>query len=514
MKERREGRVGTVSGLALLAGGTALAASVGGDHQSLSATLLLGTLTLGLGHSLLDEIKRQARRASNGWSRSDTTNAVLLGVWAEFALIASILVLNTSATRAVGLVLAVSYAAACGYFVTERRRSIAAASPTATQDAQDAQITRATQDAQATRATQDAQATQATQATHAEAAAQAAEVAAPSDPTVHATGPSDTNVDATFPSNPAALSEAGVEEHFPTTADLGVISPPSPTSTADLSDSGHPDRSPHTPPPADDALGAVLQPRHATGIGHAPTAAHVLTAQRPAPIRQATKSTSTTTAPHTLPAARAAATTTDAPTRAATRHAPAPTSPATRAAATHTPSTDRPATQATSTHTPSAHAHAATTRTPSTHAPAKHAPSTHAPSTHAPSTHAPSTHAHAATTHLPSTHASATHASATHASATHASATHAATTHAATKQAPAATHAPSRHTRPVSPSQAAHGRPASRSHAVHSHPASDSQTAHDHPPSLPTGHDRPVAHAPAAHILASASDTAEATNAL
>ncbi|MCY1143934.1 hypothetical protein OWR29_38555 [Actinoplanes sp. Pm04-4] len=117
--------MGTVSGLALLAGGTALAATVGGDHQSLSATLLLGGLTLGLGHSLIEEIKRQARRESAGWTRKDTTNAVLLGLWSELALIMSILLLDTVPTRAVGLALAVAYAGACGYFVTERRRAAA-----------------------------------------------------------------------------------------------------------------------------------------------------------------------------------------------------------------------------------------------------------------------------------------------------------------------------------------------------------------------------------------------------
>ncbi|MGK5679935.1 hypothetical protein [Actinoplanes sp. URMC 104] len=115
--------MGTVSGLALLAGGTAMAASVGGDHRSVSATLLLGTLTLALGHSLLDEIKRQARRASMGWTRGDTINAVLLGVWAEAALLLSILVLDSLPTRAVGLALAVAYTACCAYFVTERRRA-------------------------------------------------------------------------------------------------------------------------------------------------------------------------------------------------------------------------------------------------------------------------------------------------------------------------------------------------------------------------------------------------------
>ncbi len=126
MEERRKARVGTVSGLALLAGGTAMAASVGGEVHSAFATLLLGALTLGLGHSLVDEIKRQARRGTQRWSREDTTNAVLLGIWAEAALVMSILVLDTLPTRAVGLALAVAYAASCGYFVTERRREIAA----------------------------------------------------------------------------------------------------------------------------------------------------------------------------------------------------------------------------------------------------------------------------------------------------------------------------------------------------------------------------------------------------
>jgi hypothetical protein len=102
-----------------------MAASVGGDHQSLSASLLLGVLALVLGHSLIEEIKRQARRAAAGWTRKDTTNAVLLGLWTELALVVSILLLDTVPTRAVGLALAASYAAACGYFVTERRRAIA-----------------------------------------------------------------------------------------------------------------------------------------------------------------------------------------------------------------------------------------------------------------------------------------------------------------------------------------------------------------------------------------------------
>lgn len=189
-------------------GGTALAASIGGDHQSLSASLLLGSLALGLSHSLLEEIKRQARRTSATWSRSDSINAVVLGAGAEAVLLASILVLHAPATRAVGLVLAVAYAAACGYFVTERRRALADAKPAKA-------------------------------------------------------------------STSAATS---VEEHFPTTLELGVISPPSPTSTAVFSDSGQPDISPYeyvaSPTHDVDATGTVVHRRHPAGIGHAPTAAH------------------------------------------------------------------------------------------------------------------------------------------------------------------------------------------------------------------------------------------------
>ncbi|WP_205650557.1 hypothetical protein [Actinoplanes solisilvae] len=106
-----------------------MSAAVGGDHQSLSATLLLGTLTLGLGHSLIEEMKRQARRAQSRWTREDTTNAVLLGVWAEVALLTSILVFDTWPTRGLGLVLAVAYIACCAFFVTERRRTLAAQTP-------------------------------------------------------------------------------------------------------------------------------------------------------------------------------------------------------------------------------------------------------------------------------------------------------------------------------------------------------------------------------------------------
>lgn len=121
MRERREARIGTVSGLALLAGGTAVAAVAGGAH-SIFATLLLGLLALLMGHSLLVEIQRQARRLTPGWGRPDTVNALLLAAWAETALISTILIPGSMSLRAVGLTLGLGYAGGCGYFVTERRR--------------------------------------------------------------------------------------------------------------------------------------------------------------------------------------------------------------------------------------------------------------------------------------------------------------------------------------------------------------------------------------------------------
>ncbi|MEU8816407.1 hypothetical protein [Actinoplanes sp. NPDC048796] len=122
MEERRSSRVGTVSGLALLAGGTAIAAASGGGTHSVFATFLLIVLTAGLTHSLAVEIKRQARRGFPArWSRSDTVNAVLLGLWAELALMMAIV--QTGAEQYVGLGLAAAYGAACAFFVTQRRRA-------------------------------------------------------------------------------------------------------------------------------------------------------------------------------------------------------------------------------------------------------------------------------------------------------------------------------------------------------------------------------------------------------
>jgi hypothetical protein len=131
VKERRQARIGTVSGLALLAGGTAVAAVAGSAH-TIFATVLLGLLTLGLGHSLVVEIGRQAlRRSAGGWSRHDTINAILLGLWAEIALIMGILLPGSLVMRSVGVFLSLAYALNCVYFVTKRRRALAsfAASP-------------------------------------------------------------------------------------------------------------------------------------------------------------------------------------------------------------------------------------------------------------------------------------------------------------------------------------------------------------------------------------------------
>lgn len=131
MEERRRARIGTVSGLALLAGGTAVAAVAGG-HHSIFATLLLSLLAAGMGHALLEEIRRQARRRSfGGWAGCDTANAVLLAAWAGGSAIASVVAACPMLVRAVGLTVALGYAAICTYFVRERRRSIARAAAAA-----------------------------------------------------------------------------------------------------------------------------------------------------------------------------------------------------------------------------------------------------------------------------------------------------------------------------------------------------------------------------------------------
>jgi len=126
--ERRSARVGTVSGLALLAGGTAIAAVAGGAH-SIFATILLGMLTVGMGHALLEEIRRQARRSMAGWAARDTINAVLLAAWAAGALITTVLAVTPASVRVVGLGLSLGYALSCAYFVLERRRTLTATPP-------------------------------------------------------------------------------------------------------------------------------------------------------------------------------------------------------------------------------------------------------------------------------------------------------------------------------------------------------------------------------------------------
>ena len=124
VEERRGARVGTVSGLALLAGGTAVAAVAGGTH-SIFATVLLGMLAVGMGHALLTEIRRQARRRTlGGWAAKDTINTVLLACWATGALTATLLAVAPVPVRAVGLLLTLGYAMSCAYFVRERRRAI------------------------------------------------------------------------------------------------------------------------------------------------------------------------------------------------------------------------------------------------------------------------------------------------------------------------------------------------------------------------------------------------------
>ena len=124
MEERRSARVGTVSGLALLAGGTAIAAVAGGAH-SIFATILLGMLAVGMGHALMTEIRRQARRRSvGGWAAQDTINTALLASWTVGALIVTVLPATSVTVRAVGALLVLGYAVSCGYFVRERRHTI------------------------------------------------------------------------------------------------------------------------------------------------------------------------------------------------------------------------------------------------------------------------------------------------------------------------------------------------------------------------------------------------------
>ena len=125
MKERRKARVGTISGLALLAGATAVTAVADGRH-SVFTTGALGLLAVALGHSLLDEIKRQARRESaGGWATQDTINTALLSSWAVIALILTVAVGIPVRVRTVAATLYLGYALACVAFVRLRRHTVA-----------------------------------------------------------------------------------------------------------------------------------------------------------------------------------------------------------------------------------------------------------------------------------------------------------------------------------------------------------------------------------------------------
>ncbi|WIM96575.1 hypothetical protein ACTOB_000015 [Actinoplanes oblitus] len=124
VQERREPRVGTVSGLALMTGATAMAA-VGGGHHSVFATILLALLALGMAHAFTVEIQRQAHRRTGRWGRHDVVNTVLLAGWALGALAVAMLPYPPAPMRVLGLLLTFSYAAACAYFVAERRRAVA-----------------------------------------------------------------------------------------------------------------------------------------------------------------------------------------------------------------------------------------------------------------------------------------------------------------------------------------------------------------------------------------------------
>jgi hypothetical protein len=101
-----------------------MAAVAGGAH-SVFATALLGMLAIGMGHALLTEIRRQARRRSvGGWAAQDTANTLLLASWTAVALIVAVLPVATVGVRAVAVALFLGYGVSCVYFVRERRHTI------------------------------------------------------------------------------------------------------------------------------------------------------------------------------------------------------------------------------------------------------------------------------------------------------------------------------------------------------------------------------------------------------
>ncbi|GAA2578782.1 hypothetical protein GCM10010435_64280 [Winogradskya consettensis] len=92
-------------------------------------------LAVGMGHALLTELQRQARRRNvDGWAPQDTVNTVLLASWAGGALSATLLAVAPTTVRAVGLLLTLGYALSCAYFVAERYRTISDPSDPATTD--------------------------------------------------------------------------------------------------------------------------------------------------------------------------------------------------------------------------------------------------------------------------------------------------------------------------------------------------------------------------------------------
>ncbi|GAA1584543.1 hypothetical protein GCM10009828_005950 [Actinoplanes couchii] len=79
-----------------------------------------------MAHALVVEIQRQARRMSQTvWYRTDTANTVLLGCWAILAAAITNVSIVSLQVRALTAILAIGYAAACTYFVVERRRAVA-----------------------------------------------------------------------------------------------------------------------------------------------------------------------------------------------------------------------------------------------------------------------------------------------------------------------------------------------------------------------------------------------------
>lgn len=109
-----------------MTGATALVAVSGGRQHSIFAVLLLGLLSIVMAHALVVEIQRQARRRSQiRWYRTDTVNTVLLACWTLIGVATTTAPFASLPVRALGVLLAIGYSAACIYFVVERRRAVA-----------------------------------------------------------------------------------------------------------------------------------------------------------------------------------------------------------------------------------------------------------------------------------------------------------------------------------------------------------------------------------------------------